>query len=62
MNLYEKVKELAAKKTMSIAEVEKAAGLANGTIGKWRNSSNGVRLESVKAVAKALSVRIEELL
>lgn len=62
MTLYEKVKTFAEKKLMSIAAVEKAAGLANGTIGKWRTSSAGVRLESVKAVAAVLCVRLEELL
>ena len=62
MNLYEKVKNLAVLKGLSIAALEKAAGLANGTIGKWRDSSVGVRLESVKAVAVVLGVSIEELL
>ena len=62
MELYDKVKTLATEKGMSIAGVEKAAGLANGTIGKWQDSSKGVRLESVKAIAAALEVSIEKLL
>ena len=59
--MYDKVKELAEKRNMSIAEVERVAGLSNGTIGKWRDGKNGVRFESVKAVAEALEVKIEEL-
>lgn len=59
--MYEKVKEIAEKKGMSIAAVEKAAGLANGTIGKWRNANGGIRYESIKAVADVLEVNIEEL-
>lgn len=61
MDLYEKVKALAEAKGFSIASLEKAAGLANGTIGKWRESSKGVTLNSVKAVATVLEVSIEDL-
>ncbi len=62
MELYEKVKKLAEAKGFSIASLEKAAGLANGTIGKWRESSKGVTFNSIKAIANALNVSIEELL
>lgn len=61
MELYEKVKALAEAKGFSIASLEKAAGLANGTIGKWRESCKGVTLNSVKAIAAVLEVSIEEL-
>ena len=60
--MYEKVKAIAEKKGLSISAVEKMAGLANGTIGKWRESSGGVRIESVKAVAAALEVPIEDII
>ena len=62
MELYEKVKALAKAKGFSIASLEKKAGLANGTIGKWRASSKGVTLNSVKAIATALEISIEELI
>ncbi len=61
MNLYDKVKAEADKKGMTIASVEKAAGLANGTIGKWREA-DGARIKSVLAVADALKVNIKDLL
>ena len=60
--MYDKVKAIADKKGMSISEVEQKANLANGTIGKWRTAKNGIRFESVKAVAEALDVSIEELM
>lgn len=60
--MYDKVKNIADAKKISIAELERKAGLSNGTIGKWRDSKNGIRFESVKAVAEALGVSIEELM
>lgn len=60
--MYNKVKEMADKKGISIAALEKQAGLANGTIGKWRDSDKGVRVSSIAAIAKALDVPIEKLM
>lgn len=60
--MYEKIKALADEKGLSISALEKLAGLANGTIGKWRESKGGIRLESVKAVADALEVSINKLI
>lgn len=60
--MYNKVKEMADKKGISIASLEKQAGLANGTIGKWRESDKGVRVTSIAAIAKILEVPMEKLL
>lgn len=60
--MYDKVKAIADKKNMSIAAVEQKAGLSNGTIGKWRDAKNGIRFESIRAVAGALEVDIKELM
>lgn len=35
MNAKERIKELAKKRNLTIAEVERNAGISNGTIGKW---------------------------
>ena len=56
MTIYDIVKQLADEKNMSIAEVERTAGIANGTIGKWKNGKP--KLESVVKVAKALDTEI----
>lgn len=56
MTIYDNVKKLADEREMSIAEVERTAGIANGTIRKWRYGKP--KLESVLKVAKALETEI----
>ena len=58
--IYETVKELCDKKGISIAKLEKKAGLGNGTIRGWKNSDP--RIDSVKAVADVLNVKVDKLL
>lgn len=60
MLLFENVKALANKKGMSIGELEKAAGLSNGAIFKWKASNP--KIDSVQAVAKVLKVKVDKLL
>lgn len=60
--MYDKVKAIADEKKISIAELERKAGLSNGTIGKWRDAKSGIRFESIRAVADALEVDIKELM
>ena len=45
---------------MTIQELEKQAGLSNGSIGKWKKSSPNIY--SLMAVAKVLKVKMEKLL
>ena len=59
--MYEKVKAIAEDKGLTIAALEKKAGVANGTIGKWRNS-NGPTVATLEKLAKALGVDMKELL
>ncbi len=58
--LFENIKTLAKKKGLSIGELEKAAGLSNGAIFKWRVSTP--KIDSVQAVAKVLKVKVDKLL
>lgn len=60
MTLYDKVKELAVKAGLSIAALEAKADVANGTIAGWKNGRPYA--ETLKKVADALEVSIEELL
>lgn len=62
VRMYQRVKALAEEKGYSIAALEKAAGIANGTIGKWKDSDDGIRLKTLKALVKVLDVSIEELI
>ena len=57
---YEKVKNLAKKKGMSISELERQAGLSTGCISKWKVSNPTVH--SLKAVANVLKVKVDKLL
>ena len=57
--IWERIKEIAEKQGKSITAIEKEAGLSNGLIGKWRESSPSV--ENLLAVAKVLNVSISEL-
>lgn len=57
---YEKVKNLANKKGMSISELERRAGLSNGSISKWKVSNPTAH--SLKAVANVLKVKVDKLL
>jgi len=58
--IYNTVKEFCTRKKISIAKLEKEAGLGNGTISGWKNSYP--RIDSVKAVADVLNVKVDTLL
>lgn len=57
MNLKDRLVELAAERGInSIAALERQAGLGNGTIKRWADSSPSV--DNLKAVANVLGVSI----
>lgn len=58
--IYDKVKEICKEKNISIASVEKKAGLGNGAITKWNSSSPTV--DNLKVVADILEVTVDELI
>lgn len=58
--IYDTIKKLCEKKGVSVSSVEKKAGLSNGAISKWNNSSPTV--EKLNAVAKVLNVTVDSLL
>lgn len=58
--IYEKIKEICKEKGVSVASVEKQAGLSSGAISKWNESSPTV--EKLKAVADVLKVKVDKLL
>ncbi len=58
--VYDKVKKLADKQEISIYALERKAGLQNGAISKWKESSP--TLKSLQAVAAALDVTLDELI
>ena len=60
LNLYTNVRLLCEKRKITIAELERAAGLGNGVVRKWNNASPTLR--TVIAVARYLGVTLDELL
>lgn len=58
--LYDKIKEICKKRGVSVASVEKKAGLSNGAISKWNDASPTV--DNISAVAKILKVKVDKLL
>lgn len=58
--VYENVKKLCDEKGISISQLEKDAGLSNGSIGKWKKFIP--KADSLQAVAKVLKVKMEKLL
>ncbi|MDN5611349.1 MAG: helix-turn-helix domain-containing protein, partial [Staphylococcus equorum] len=60
VDLYEKIKELASQKNVSIRQVEEKLGFANGTIRQWGKKNPGIN--KVKDVAKYFNVSVDFLL
>lgn len=60
MLIYDKIKAICEEKSLSIRQVEVAAGLKNGAISKWNNSSPTIK--SLKAVADVLKVKVDKLI
>ncbi|VPG13850.1 repressor [Streptococcus pneumoniae] len=58
--IYDKIKEIASEKGISIYRIEKDLDLGNGAISKWNNSSPSAT--TLNSIANYLNVRIEQLL
>lgn len=58
--VYSKIAAICKEKRLSIAALEKAAGLGNATIRVWDVSSP--KANNLKAVADVLGVTVDELL
>ncbi len=58
--IYDTIKEICQKKGLSVSSVEKEAGLSNGAISKWNDSSPTV--DRLNAVAKVLNVKVDCLI
>lgn len=60
MTTYDKVKAFAEKQQKSIASIEIAAGVANGTISGWKTGRPYA--ETLQKIAIVLGCQMEELL
>jgi transcriptional regulator with XRE-family HTH domain len=57
--IYENIKELCETKKLSIHALEQKAGIGNGTIGRWKNSSP--QIDTLAKVAAVLNVSVSRL-
>ena len=60
VDLYEKIKELAAQKHISIRQLEEKLGFANATLRRW--DKNKPSIDKIQAVAKYFNVSVDYLL
>lgn len=58
--LYDKIKEVAKTKSLSIYRIERDLGFSNGSLRKWNNSTPSAA--SLKKVANYLNVTLDDLL
>lgn len=59
--IYENVKRLCKEKNITIMELEKACGIANGTVGKWALRGSSPRVETLLRIASYFGVGVDEL-
>ena len=59
--VYDNVKRLCEKKNISIWKLERECGIANGTIGKWKNQ-NVPSVATVKKISDYFKVSIATIL
>lgn len=57
--MYAVIKEICDKKGISVAQLERDAGLGNGTISGWKDGD--ARLTNLDKVAEALGMKTETL-
>ncbi|MEG0078351.1 MULTISPECIES: helix-turn-helix domain-containing protein [Enterococcus] len=60
MELYERIKELAANKKISIRQLEETLKFGNGTINRWRTNTPGI--DKIQKVADYFGVSVDYLL
>lgn len=58
--IYDKIKEICKVKGISVAYLERQAGLSNGSVSKWNNSRPTI--DKLCLVAKVLDITLEELI
>ncbi|MBS0950220.1 helix-turn-helix transcriptional regulator [Weissella minor] len=60
MTIFERTKQTAKERGLTLRQVEEKAGLSNGSLYNWKKSSP--KIENVKKVADVLGVSVDYLL
>ncbi|MFY4480793.1 helix-turn-helix domain-containing protein [Latilactobacillus sakei] len=47
MTIYSRIKDLSNERNISIRELESQLGFSNGTISKWKDTANSIKLDKV---------------
>lgn len=59
--IYDNVKRLCLENGTSIFQVERACGIGNGVIGKWKQETQNPSVETLKKLAEHFGVTLDEL-
>ncbi len=59
--IYDNVKRLCRENGTSIFQVERACGIGNGVIGKWKQETQNPSVETLKKLAEHFGVTLDEL-
>lgn len=62
LELYEKVEKLRIQKGVSVADLNRKAGISHGTLPSWKNRGTMPKLEVLNALCDALDITLPELL
>ena len=57
--IYNKIMDYCNKNSLSVSAFEKKCGIANGTVGKWKDGGNP-SLETLQKIVSATGISIEE--
>ena len=57
--IYNKIMDYCNQNSLSVSAFEKKCGLANGTVGKWKDGGNP-SLETLQKIVSATGISIEE--
>lgn len=60
--IYENVKRLCEQHHVSIFELERSCGIANGAIGKWQERTSSPRVLTLQKIANYFGVSVDELI
>ncbi len=58
--IYDRIRKVAKERELTIKQLEEEAGLGNGTLRRWNNTSPSI--DNLIKVAKILSVSVDALL
>ena len=62
MELYEKIEKIRIQKGMSVAKLNKAAGISHSTLSSWKTRQTMPKIASLDSICFTLGIYLAELL